>query len=239
MDSEVAGVDITLLNEEGTVGRSVSTIQRKCQNTEASLDLDQSIDINQEQERIIYSLKEYIFVVVKKLEERFSDNTNAVISSQQCFIENDYWGEENINSLAVAMPGGTINLTKLQEESPFMTRWFQRPRPTVCQGKETVNDVKAVISELLSANQAAYTLRSMLPEHAKLAALLRVIPMSTCSVERSFSFSTMGRIQSPVRNRLNHANIDALIRISIKERENQLRSGATWLNRQKNTILNR
>ena len=95
-----------------------------------------------------------------------------------------------------------------------MTRWFQRPRPAVSQGKETVTDVQAVISELLSANQAACTLRIMLPEHAKLAALLRVIPMSTCSVE--ISFSTMGRIQSPVRNRLNHANIDALMRISIE-----------------------
>ena len=74
------------------------------------------------------------------------------------------------------------------------------------------NYVQYAMMELISTDHD--TVRVLFPEHAKLAALLRVIPISISSVERSFS--TMGRIQSSVSNRFTHTNLDALMRISIE-----------------------
>ena len=53
-----------------------------------------------------------------------------------------------------------------------MARWLNRPRSIVPQRTETVNYVQDAIMELLSTDHD--TVRVMLPEHAKLAALLRV-----------------------------------------------------------------
>ena len=103
------GVEIPFIDEEETIGRRIST-QQWYQDPEASLNPSMSIDHEQPHERIIYSLKEYISVVVKKLEERFSDNTNAVINAHRCFAVNGDWEQSHFRSLAASMPGGTIDV---------------------------------------------------------------------------------------------------------------------------------
>ena len=64
------------------------------------------------------------------------------------------------------------------------------------------------VMKLLVAN---LTLGSLYPNLCKLAQICLVLPVSTADCERAFS--TMKRVKTPLRNRLNTKTLDALLRI--------------------------
>ena len=67
------------------------------------------------------------------------------------------------------------------------------------------------VMKLLVANQ---TLGSLYPNLCKLAQICLILPVSTADCERAFS--TMKRVKTPLRNRLNTKILDALLRIRIE-----------------------
>ena len=67
------------------------------------------------------------------------------------------------------------------------------------------------VMKLLVANQ---TLGSLYPNHCKLAQICLILPVNTADCERAFS--TMKRVKTPLRNRLNTKTLDALLRIRIE-----------------------
>lgn len=58
------------------------------------------------------------------------------------------------------------------------------------------------------------TLQLLYPNLCKLAQICLVLPLSTADCERAFS--TMKRVKTPLRNRLNTKTLDSLMRIRIE-----------------------
>lgn len=69
------------------------------------------------------------------------------------------------------------------------------------------------MKEVLKLIVADRTTSHLYPQLRKLAAIALVLPVSTAECKRAFS--TMNRVKTDLRNRLNTRNLDHLIRISI------------------------
>ena len=58
------------------------------------------------------------------------------------------------------------------------------------------------------------TVRALYPNLSKLAKVCLILPVSTADCERSFS--TMKRVKTDLRNRINTSTLDTLMRIRIE-----------------------
>ena len=149
--------------------------------------------------------KKYIQALKKHLENRLP---HTELLDAFCIFDPSQQNRDNLPRLEVLIQQYCLNDPPFLEKDALRAEWELF---TVLLSTTYISHSHFQVMKLLVGNK---TLRLLYPNLCKLAQICLVLPLSTADCERAFS--TMKRVKTPLRNRLNTKTLDSLMRIRIE-----------------------
>ena len=149
--------------------------------------------------------KKYVKALEEQLQNRFP---NMELLDSFCIFNPSQLDANALSRLQILIDHYGQGDTPLVEEDALRVEWelFR-----VLLGSTYKDMSHNQVLKLVAGNA---TVRALYPNLSKLAKVCLILPVSTADCERSFS--TMKRVKTDLRNRMNTSTLDALMRIRIE-----------------------
>ncbi len=175
----------------------------------------------------------YLYSLIENINQRFMDEAVKVLSAAAIFDPAKFPTEESqitsfdleeINTLAdyygndasVEYDGTIHTSPAVLDREELLSEWktFRRAliqeKASVVQAKET----RPSLQDLLQSMQKCDSYKAIFPQMFSLMSILLAIPVSTATVERSFS--QMKLVKNRLRSRLSDVSLTQLMRVAIE-----------------------
>ena len=176
----------------------------------------------------------YIDSLLENIRNRFSDRSLKIVTAMSIFNPATLPSEESLSSYgneqikllagfygeATVKYDGETHTSKLfVDASELLSEWKIFRRALVVEKKSLMERKNSPIlsptmQDILEEMMKSKTYEGVFPETWKLLNIMMALPVSTATVERTFS--QMKLIKTRLRNRLSDSNLEHLIKIAIE-----------------------
>ena len=143
-----------------------------------------------------------------------TDDSITLYSNDQIQVLAQFYGEE----AEVQFAGSTFTSPPLLDREELLSEWKIFRHAFLLEKKSIMEHRKDLVSpsmqDILAEMEKSHTYEGIFPETWKRLNIMLALPVSTASVERSFS--QMKLIKTRLRSRLSDMNLEHLMKIAIE-----------------------
>ena len=176
----------------------------------------------------------YLDCLIENINRRFTDEAVKILSATSVFDPTKFPTEEALilahgleeiriladfygNDATVEYEGTIYTSSPLLDRDKLLSEWNTFKRALIQEKKsimQTTRNSQPSLQDILQSMQEYEAYKSIFPQMFSLMNILLAIPMSTATVERSFS--QMKLVKNRLRNRLSDVSLPQLMRIAIE-----------------------